>query len=94
MILLILVCTSLSFSSSYIIFPSSSCPFEKYIFGDASFANSGSCNSQNKSIQLNETICSEYNLEYSDNRIATAVAIIALNKIGFDADKSQTEYYY
>lgn len=32
--------------------------------------------------------------EYSDNRIATAVAIIALNKIGFDADKSQTEYYY
>ena len=35
------------------------------IFGDASFANSGSCNSQNKSIQLNETICSEYNLKCS-----------------------------
>lgn len=32
--------------------------------------------------------------EYSDNRIATAIAIIALNKIGFDVDKSQTEYYY
>lgn len=35
------------------------------IFGDASFANSGSCNSQNKSIQLNETICYEYSLKCS-----------------------------